>query len=123
MSVIWRGAEDVARRLGVKKAEIVDATMTSLYEESQDVLAEASREVPVDTGRLRASAYGEPPKVDGMKMSVRIGYGTNYALPVHERVEVKHKVGRAGWLRHVLERRASGYAQRIADRVRRRIGS
>jgi hypothetical protein len=46
--------------------------------------------VPVDFGPLKASAYTRH-KGSGYSTQVHVGYGTSYALPVHENVEMKGK--------------------------------
>lgn len=46
--------------------------------------------VPVDTGILRGSAYVTDPDVRSGRISVSMGYATDYAAAVHERLDAVH---------------------------------
>lgn len=61
-----------------------DALGAAIYAQGLSILADAQKMVPVDTGRLRASGYVDAPKVQGDKAVVVVGFGTDYALAVHE---------------------------------------
>jgi hypothetical protein len=47
-----------------------------------------------------------------------VGYGTDYAVYVHERTEPRHTVGEAKFLEKAVSERSAGYAKRLGDRVR-----
>lgn len=68
------------------------------------MLDSVNNECPIQTGTLRASAKIEPPEARGDRVVVRMGYGygytinpetrepaSEYAVPVHEKTEAKHK--------------------------------
>ena len=61
------------------------------------IMENSIKRVPVDTGRLRGSHYATEPQ-SPTDPTVEIGYGTNYAVPVHERTEVPHAFGEAKFL-------------------------
>jgi hypothetical protein len=66
------------------------------------VKIESQRLCPVDTGRLRKSArIGQNGK--GMRTEVFVSYNTEYAVYVHERLDVFHRVGQAKFLETVLK--------------------
>lgn len=105
-----------------KMAQAEDAVRRSLaqalYEEGQRVDADGVRRVPVDTGRLRSTHYVAPPVDDVGTITVEIGYGTDYAVPVHERTDVHHPVGEAGYLRKAMDAAARGFSSRVARRTK-----
>ena len=91
----------------------------ALYREGQRIMAISARLVPVKTTRLRSSAYTAPPKTSGGNVSVEIGYGTDYAVPVHERTYARHTVGQAKYLEKPVQEARAGYTQRLAADTRR----
>jgi len=73
--------------------DVADVVHDSLEEVAFEVLKEAKKKTPVDTGFLQSS--GEVEMQDD-KAIVR--FTAEYALPVHERVEVSHANGEAKFL-------------------------
>lgn len=62
----------------------------SLRKSGEIIRSKSLRLVPVDTGRLAGTAFVRGPR--GLsRPEVRVGYGTNYAVFVHERLDVRHK--------------------------------
>lgn len=57
--------------------------------------------VPIDTSNLKNSASTRM-EGQGLSSSVIIGYGTEYAIFVHENLEAQHKVGQAKYLEQPL---------------------
>jgi len=102
--------------LGVARDDYKRALAAAIYQEGFALLAESVKECPVDKGRLRASGYVSPP-VDAENPAATVGYGTDYAIYVHERTELRHPVGKAKFLSDPMNRRLSGYQQRIAART------
>lgn len=107
-----RELEDMIDELGKRYPEALGA---ALYEEASIIFVESQMEVPVDTGRLRASGMVSPPPI------VKITYGTTYALPVHERINVKHRVGKAKYLEDPFRRAIPGLLDRIAMRTMQHV--
>ena len=64
-----------ARKEGIRAA---------LYLVAQKLMRRSIALTPVDTGRLRATAFVALPQDSGGKFTCRMGYGTNYAVYVHE---------------------------------------
>ena len=117
-----KGIKDAQRNLRAYQKRVRGAVGKALHAEGQAIMREAKKEVPVDTGRLRQTGFvGRA--VDGPKgPTVPIGFGTKYALPVHERLEVHHPVGKAKYLEDPVNRAKKGFPARIASRVKRMLG-
>lgn len=92
-----------------------DATNAAVYQEGFAIVAEAVKRCPKKTGRLRGSHYVVPPT--GRDGVVEVGFGTDYALPVHERVEVYHEVGGPLYLKSAVDEARRGYVERVAKRA------
>lgn len=99
---------------------IVDAVDAGLYAGGNIIMSDSIPRVPVDTGNLRASGYVTLPK----DHTVEIGYGgsaKSYAVPVHEKTEVRHEVGEAKYLERAAESREKNAREAINGRVRRAL--
>jgi hypothetical protein len=118
VSLSVKGLAELRRKLVSLATETPRQLGRALWKEGQELEAESVGLVPVDTGRLRASHYCAPPEQTADGISVEVGYGTDYGLAVHERIDVYHPVGEAKFLEIPLKMRAAGMAQRVADRVR-----
>ena len=93
-----KGEKELERELRRLEKAYPDAVAISLYEVALDpIFRESQEEVPVDTGRLRSSG-GVVLRGSKREPEVIVFYGTNYALPVHQRVEVPHATGKARFL-------------------------
>lgn len=90
----------------------------AVFREASRVMGVSIREVPVDTGRLRATGFVAPPDTTIRGVSVQFGYGTDYAVAVHERTEVPHRTGKAKFLDDPLNASRAGAALRIARDTR-----
>ncbi len=87
------GITEAVNNLAALARDLGDAIPAALYQEAQDIMRESKHQVPVahpslsgySGGRLRASGYVAPPQKDEQgKDYVELGYGTDYALYVHE---------------------------------------
>ena len=73
--------------------------------------AQAVKITPVDTGRLRNSAFVTRPDRKGI---VKVGYSVHYAIFVHENTrQVTFKVGEDKFLEKTINRRRSGFTRRL----------
>lgn len=89
-------------------------------------------QVPRASGALAASMYLSEPEIGPLGISVGIGYGgpndtmnpitgkmtSSYMVPVHERLDVNHPVGKAKFLEDPLLSFASVAGERLATRIR-----
>lgn len=112
--------------------EIEDRIKAALYAEGTQLVGQSVPLVPVDTGALRSSAFTEQPTTSGDKISVRCGYGgtatkvnpltgettTDYAVKVHEDLNVHHDVGQAKF----LEIPANNLKSKFDSNMKRRLG-
>jgi hypothetical protein len=93
------------------------AAAAAVYIEALGVLRRARSNVPVDTSLLVNSVWCSLPDAQSGNPTAVFGYAAPYALAVHERTEVHHVVGHAGWLREAMEAAQNGYAQRVLART------
>jgi len=115
MSVV--GERKLKERLLAFELLFPAAVKEALIEEAMEIFAKSQKQVPVDTGRLRDSGIvGE-----GQHGDVTIAYGTDYALPVHERTEVKHTVGKAKFLEDPFLEAIPGLESRLLARTKRKV--
>lgn len=112
-SVSVKGVKKTLKKLGATTEEIKAATDAAVWQEGLDIIANSAKIVPVKHSHLKGSAYAAPPR----NGEVEIGYGKDYALPVHDRVEVHHNVGQALYLQKPFEAAQRGWDQRLAKRI------
>jgi hypothetical protein len=62
------------------------------------VVGNAQQLAPVEYGVLKASGTWSEPVVSGTLIEMEIGFNTNYAAAVHERLDVRHDQGQAKYL-------------------------
>jgi hypothetical protein len=77
------GAGELSRELRRLERKYPEALAAAMFEEGVEIFNESQDQVPVDTGALRRSGIIFLRR-EGMGYGVVIGYGTEYALPVHE---------------------------------------
>lgn len=104
------------RRLGRQAPKALAA---GLVTEAENVMRESRRQVPVDTGTLRASGDVFPPQVRGSDVEVTMGYTASYAIFVHENLTAHHPVGSAKFLERPLLAAWNGMGRRLASRLER----
>jgi len=115
------GLDELRRNMEALQPRMEHAVKQALYEEAQELRTDAMEHCPVDTGTLRDSHYATLPEQHGDAIVTEIGAGgpaKGYAIPVHERTELRHKVGEAKWLENAYKRRAAGFTERFASRVK-----
>ena len=98
-----------------------EALAAAIYQEAAAVMAESIKECPVDSGRLRQTAYVAPAK-DIDNPVVEIGYGARYGIYVHERGDLKHTAPtKAFFLSDPATRAVDGYAARVEKRTQENL--
>jgi hypothetical protein len=115
------GLDGVKRQIAELFAKAPGAVGAALYQEGLAVDAVAVQKTPVDTGRLRATHYVGPPQTNGDHIEVPVGFGTDYAVYVHERTDVAHTTGEAKFLEKAMHERSSGFEVRLARRARKNL--
>ncbi len=120
ISMELKGVNGIAKKLKGLAEKYPDAAKRALLAEGLDIQAESVKLAPVDTGRLRASAYTR--ESESGNPEVRTGYGVDYAIHVHERTESRHVVGEAKFLEKPFDRARRGIFKRLADRIESEVG-
>lgn len=65
----------------------------AIYKVGVAILGDSLPRTPVEFGVLRSSGYVSAPQGEGVKASVEVGFGTQYAVPQHERMDYRHPRG------------------------------
>jgi hypothetical protein len=109
--------DEVDQSLSKLKRKHPEHAGRALQTEALEVQRMAQQKAPVDTGRLRASAFTESPRISGSEISVRTGFGTDYAAAVHEDPDQQNRK----YLARALEERSAGIKKRLVDEIFRRL--
>ncbi len=67
-----------------------EQTAQAVYRTAQGTLNKSAELVPVDKGILRGSRYITEPEIGPGRIGVSMGYATDYAAAVHERLDAAH---------------------------------
>jgi len=121
ISIKIDGVKEVLDGLNKAAIKYPEATGAALFEEGEAIKAASIQLVPVDTGRLRSTAYTSPPREGSHGPEVKVSYGTKYAVPVHERMESHHTVGQAKYLEQPATAAMAGFAGRLAKRIAQHV--
>lgn len=111
------GLEGIEREMKRALARYETAARVGLYETAVELAAEAERRTPVSTGELQESMYVTAPV--GSEPAVELGYGSEHAVPVHERTDVNHQRGESKF----LQRAVDAYSARVLELLRARISA
>ena len=124
INIIIRSPEELSDQLRAFALSFPEAVRTSTWEEMQTILGESIKLCPIEFGRLRASGYTTEPAIgpDG-SITAKIGYGTDYAVYVHEILTNYHKPPtQAKFLEVPLLAHAGSMLRNIVSRVNSKIG-
>src|SRR5581483_3232082 len=119
-SITIKGQDQLAAALAQAGPLAMEALKSAMVQEQEQVMAEAKKLCPVDTGVLRASGTVLPPAETGMSAEVVAGFGgaaSAYAVPVHERMGVHHPTGQAKFLEQPFLERAATLPAKLAAKV------
>lgn len=112
-----RGAAELLQYLQRARQQFPGATAAAVYIEGLTVLRQARPNVPVDTSLLVNSEWCSLPSTTVPNPIAHLGYAAPYALAVHERTEVRHFTGKAGWLRDAMNAQMTDYPRRLLARI------
>lgn len=121
VSVQLTGDEEVMRNL-VRYADLYTReTKTALTTEAHLIMADSQKECPIDTGRLRGSAYVE--QQESGDVVVEMGYADiEYAIYVHEDLTKEHHYPtKAKFLEDPLNKAAPDLAEKVCARVKAEV--
>ena len=120
VNVQMTGDRALAAKLALLVKTAPQAVVLGMYALGERIMADSVRRTPVDTGRLRSTAYVAPPSMVEPGV-VEMGYGTQYAVAVHERTEVAHSTGEAKFLESAVLSIGPRGARTIVDVATRHI--
>lgn len=121
VTIRWEGTKELARYLSDLGRDAPREAGRALNEEAELVMTDAKKRTPVDTGRLRSTGHVQEPRLRRSMVEVILGFGTDYALFVHEILENRHEVGEAKFLERAMSAAAPGLGRRLAARLRHAI--
>lgn len=94
------------------------AALLAVDQFGEHVIGDAQQLTPVLTGALQASGTTEPAKSGGEGIEKTIGFNTNYAAAVHEKLNARHAVGQAKFLEEAMKQNSSKFGPFVAGRVK-----
>lgn len=118
------GQEAIKQKLLALGRAWPKAVQQALFQETKELESEAVDRTPRDKGTLRGS-YETTVKRSGRGFLARIlvgGPAAPYALAVHERVEVFHKIGGPLFLQSVWHEVRHTISDRLGRRIRENHG-
>lgn len=138
-SMSFRGPiTDMSQIVDYAVKEHLSAASAALTEEAEAIMSASKELVPVDSGALIGSGVVGDPEVGIYQVEVEMGYGgaaASYAIVQHETPTVgpgdpkgpfigyEHAPGKSDkFLEIPLMEAAEGFATRLAERMRRRLG-
>jgi len=125
IGIQMKGTKEMAAALAALVSAFPVSVADALEAEAEIEMTEAKRRTPVKTGALKSSGHVQPAQVGAGGISVKLGFGgpaAPYALTVHEDLEAFHAVGEAKFLEGPLREAAPYMAERIANRVKAKLG-
>lgn len=134
-NVLFSGLPDIKAALRTASRRLSKAGEAGIYAVAVDIIKEAKRRAPVDTGALQASGYVTMPSGGTLELGFG-GYGRTsrsgtfpekYAIIQHE-FDYDHAVGESHYLLHAIDNALSGRgglirAARVAQEVFESNGS
>lgn len=105
------------RALGDDAAEALQLAMTNVMDE---VIEDAKRRAPVDTGTMRASGAVLPPIRHHGQIVIEAGFGgaaSDYVIAQHEDLSLRHTVGEAKFLEKSMLERVDQIPHNLAVRL------
>jgi len=100
VSKFLRGLEGPARQ------RVQMAGLRAVDQFGEHVIGQAQRLAPVRTGALKSSGTTLPAEISGGGISKTIGFNTDYAAAVHERLDQHHDQGQAKFLESAMRKDA-----------------
>ena len=97
---------EITIKCGERKLNAVQALVTGAH----SILDLAQERTPVKTGALKATGKVHEPEDRGNETIVLISFGdeeVDYAIPVHERLDVRHIIGQAKFLESAVQEKES----------------
>jgi hypothetical protein len=106
------------RGLEAAQRQLRAAAIAAVDQFAEHVLGDAQQLAPVDTGALKASGSAQPAELHGNLVQATIGFNTDYAAAVHERITARHKQGQSKYLETAMQNNAPKFGPFMAGRLR-----
>lgn len=111
-----QGIDTVSENLRRLAASVPVRAAQALNVVAEETMTDAKERTPVDTGTLKRSGLVFQHATPG-RLSAGLSYGTEYAVYVHERTELRHRVGEAKFLERAIAFTARFFAERMANEI------
>lgn len=112
------GMAEVRRSLLALVEQLPARAAVGLNEVAEETMTDAKQHTPVKFGTLKRSGTVHK-HATAADLTAALSFGTEYAVFVHERTELRHTVGEAKFLEHALQRAALTMAEKIAAAILR----
>lgn len=122
LEVEIKGQSSMMQRVQGMFKDFPEHVAIALRAEAEIEMTEAKHRTPVKTGVLRASGMVSGPDSQGRVVMSFGGAAEEYAIEVHENLEMFHKNGQAKFLESVFLESLPHIADRVRSRVRRMLG-
>lgn len=118
------GGEKLMAALNKKKDEFLQAMVDEIPNEANQLLAAAQVGVPSKSGTLAASAVVST-EVTKTRVESAVAYTDPKAAAVHEGIHWRHKFNTAHrkWFERAFHAFESGFIERVAEKLRKLVGS
>ena len=132
MIIEWEGFDKFQKFLRDTPKVVLKDVEAALFQEGENIMGKSKMETPVDLGPLHASGHVKDPKTKRGKTEVILGYGTKYAVAVHE-TPSKHdppswvgktitfNVGGPKFLEKAMKKAAKGFGGRMIKKALRSL--
>lgn len=115
------GFADVSGKVRQIRMEHPTKAAKAQMRETEVEATSCRRATPVKSGLLRSTVRAEGPWFEGDRIITAVSAGSaaaDYALPVHENLEAKHRTGGAKFIEATLKASSPHMADRIAARLK-----
>ena len=111
------GIEQVSDNLRRLAQSVPIRAAQALNVVAEETMTDAKERTPVDTGTLKRSGKVHQ-HATPRRLSAGLSYGTEYAVFVHERTELRHHVGEAKFLENAIKFTSMFFAERIMNEIK-----
>lgn len=102
-----------------KRAEAAGVRAVNRF--GEHVIGQAQVLTPVKTGALNQSATTQPARLTRSDISKVVGFNTDYAAAVHERLDLHHDQGQAKFLETAMRKEARKLLPFVESEMRRAL--
>jgi hypothetical protein len=107
--------------LGEARQRAETAAVRAVNKAANHTIGQAQKLAPVDTGALKASGTALPAENNDGQITATIGFNTDYAAAVHERLDLYHKQGQAKFLEVPLRQMEVKFKDFVMEEIRKSL--